>query len=163
MARRLKWIIALWLLSGIPLGVILLEGAIRIYPPFRRVPDAKEAGSIGGAWRDVQINAADGVPLRGWLVRPKQPNGNGTIVLHGVADGRAGIAARGRMLSEAGYTVLLPDARGHGVSGGEIISFGIRESDDLHRWADWFRAQERPMRLYGMGASMGAATSPARS
>ncbi len=157
MARRLTWIVGLWLLAGIPLGVILLEGSIRIYPLFRRVPVAKEADWIGGAWRNVQINASDGVALRGWLVRAKQPNGNGAILLHGVADGRAGIASRARMLSEAGYTVLLPDARGHGVSGGEIVTFGIRESDDLHRWADWFRAEERPAQLFGMGASMGAA------
>ena len=157
MGKTLKWILALWLVASIPLGVMLLEGSIRIYPAFRTIPDSKVADSIGGVWRDVQINGSDGVPLRGWVVRPKQSNGNGAIVLHGVADARDGISSRGRMLAEAGYTVLLPDARGHGVSGGEIISFGIRESDDLHRWADWFRAEERPKQLYGMGASMGAA------
>lgn len=157
MASKLKWIFILWLAADIPLGVILLEGSIRIYPPFRRIPDAKEAGRIGGAWREVRIHAGDGVPLRAWLVWPRQPNGNGAILLHGVADGRAGIASRAHMLADAGYTVLLPDARGHGVSGGEIISFGIREVDDLYRWADWFRTEVRPGRLYGMGASMGAA------
>ena len=150
-------VVAIWLLAGIPLGIILLEGSIRIYPQFRRQPDPKAADWIGSDWRDVQINAADGVPLRAWLVRPTQSNGNGAILLHGVADGRAGLASRAHMLVEAGYTVLLPDARGHGVSGGEIISFGVRESDDLHRWADWFRSEVRPAQLFGMGASMGAA------
>ena len=157
MGKTFKWILALWLVASIPLGIILLEGSIRIYPPFRKIPNPKMADTIGGAWSDVQIGASDGVALRGWLVRPKQSNGNGAIVLHGVADARAGTASRARMLAEAGFTVLLPDARGHGVSGGEIISFGVGESDDLHRWADWFRAQERPRQLYGMGASMGAA------
>ena len=156
MIRKLKWVLAIWLVAGIPLGVLLLEGSIRIYPPFRKLPEAKVAESLGGDWRDVQINARDGIPLRGWVVRPKQPNGNGAIVLHGVADARAGIASRARMLCDAGFTVLLPDSRGHGVSGGDTISFGIRESDDLHRWADWFRAEERPVHLFGMGASMGA-------
>ena len=83
MARPLQWIVTMWLIAGLPLGVILLEGSIRIYPQFRRLPDPKVADGLGGAWRDVQINARDGVPLRGWLVRPKQPNGNGAIVLHG--------------------------------------------------------------------------------
>lgn len=156
MIRTLKWILAVWLAASIPLGVLLLEGSIRIYPQFRKIPDAKVAGTLGGAWRDVQINARDGIPLRGWIVRPMQPNGNGAIVLHGVADARAGIASRAHMLSDAGFTVLLPDSRGHGVSGGDIISFGIRESDDLHRWADWFRAEERPVHIFGVGASMGA-------
>jgi pimeloyl-ACP methyl ester carboxylesterase len=51
----------------------------------------------------------------------------------------------------------MPDARGHGLSGGSIISYGIREAADVHTWVDWF-LQKRPVtHLYGLGQSMGAA------
>jgi len=157
MIAKLKWILIAWLLASIPLGVLLLEGSIRIYPPFRKLPDPKLAGTLGADWREVKIFARDGITLRGWLVHPREPNGKGAILLHGVADTRTGIAARGRMLADAGYTVLLPDSRGHGASEGDIVTFGIREADDVHRWADWFNATEHPVKLFGMGSSMGAA------
>ena len=56
----------------------------------------------------------------------------------------------------AGFTVLMPDSRGHGSSGGPIVTYGIRESDDVHRWADYL-LRRHPGRLYGLGQSMGAA------
>jgi pimeloyl-ACP methyl ester carboxylesterase len=53
--------------------------------------------------------------------------------------------------------VLTPDARGHGSSGGSVISYGIRESSDVHVWADWLLHTRPITRLYGLGESMGAA------
>jgi uncharacterized protein len=51
----------------------------------------------------------------------------------------------------------MPDARGHGSSGGSLISYGIRESADVHTWADWFLHKRPIAHLYGLGESMGAA------
>ncbi|MCX6628168.1 MAG: alpha/beta hydrolase, partial [Candidatus Solibacter sp.] len=52
--------------------------------------------------------------------------------------------------------VLTPDCRGHGTSGGDVISYGIREADDVHRWADLLMRRPGINRLYGLGQSMGA-------
>jgi uncharacterized protein len=103
----------------------------------------------------AQVTAADGVALQGWLFTPSQRNGAGVMLLHGVGDTRLGMMAHADFLLRAGYTVLTPDARGHGSSGGATITYGVREADDVHRWADWMRA--RIDRLYGLGESMGAA------
>jgi hypothetical protein len=56
-----------------------------------------------------------------------------------------------------GFTVLLPDFRGHGESGGQIITYGVKEAGDLHGWADWLLQDHSLNRLYGLGQSMGAA------
>jgi hypothetical protein len=63
----------------------------------------------------------------------------------------------GRWLVANHYSVLLPDARAHGLSGGAIATYGLLESDDIHRWADWLRKNEKPECIFGFGESMGAA------
>ena len=147
------------------LGVLLIiqlgEGAIRIAPQFRFPPDAHTADRIAtstaSTWKQVETHASDGVLLRASLFQPAQRNGGAVILLHGVADSRGGMLGHARYLLEAGYTCLLPDSRGHGISGGDVISYGIRESTDVARWADWLKRNVAPQRLYGMGESMGAA------
>jgi fermentation-respiration switch protein FrsA (DUF1100 family) len=43
------------------------------------------------------------------------------------------------------------------VSGGEIVTYGLKEAGDVHAWANWLFDTERPKALYGIGGSMGAA------
>jgi fermentation-respiration switch protein FrsA (DUF1100 family) len=52
--------------------------------------------------------------------------------------------------------VLAPDARGHGESGG-LATYGIREADDLRRWAAWLRRRAPDRCIYALGSSMGGA------
>jgi hypothetical protein len=62
-----------------------------------------------------------------------------------------------QILLAHGYTVLLPDSRAHGVSGGSLATFGFLEQDDIHQWVDFLSAEVHPECVYGMGESMGAA------
>ncbi len=107
--------------------------------------------------QDVTITAADGVLLKGWFVHPHDYNGNAVILLHGITDNREGVAGYGHLLLEHGYAVLLPDARRHGESGGELATYGVKESDDIRRWASWIYAHDPPQCVYGFGESYGAA------
>jgi pimeloyl-ACP methyl ester carboxylesterase len=108
-------------------------------------------------FRDASIAARDGAAIRGWFFRPAEANGSTVILLHGVSDNRLGMLGYGRWLLANRYSVLLPDARAHGLSGGNIATYGLLESDDIHRWADWIRETERPSCIFGFGESMGAA------
>jgi uncharacterized protein len=108
-------------------------------------------------FRDVEITAADGIKLRAWFMRPPQPNGDAVILLHGVGDNRMGMYGYGKWLVEHHYAVLMPDARAHGSSGGELSTYGLKEFDDIHRWVDWIEAAEHPRCMFGLGESMGAA------
>jgi len=139
--------LALWAISGI----VLCESTIRV--PRRPVL----ASSIPGASRgEVQITAADGAILHAWLFTPENANGNSVIVLHGISDTRMGALGLARLFAANHYTVLTPDSRGHGESGGELVTYGLREADDVHRWVDWLIASKHPRNVFGMGESLGA-------
>jgi pimeloyl-ACP methyl ester carboxylesterase len=104
----------------------------------------------------VSIRAADGVELRAWYSVPVHENGRAVILLHGIGDNRAGVAGYGSEFLAHGYRVLLPDSRAHGESGGELATYGWRESDDIHRWVLWLYDHGATC-VNGLGESMGAA------
>jgi dipeptidyl aminopeptidase/acylaminoacyl peptidase len=47
--------------------------------------------------------------------------------------------------------------RAEGESGGDFPTYGLKESDDVHRWFEWLVMQQHPKCVFGMGESMGAA------
>jgi len=79
------------------------------------------------------------------------------VLLHGITDNREGVAGYAGLFLQHGYAVLLPDARGHGESGGALATYGIKEADDLHRWVSWLYQHDPPQCVYGFGESYGAA------
>ena len=105
-------------------------------------------------FRDVELTSPDGAVLRAWYLRPQEANGDAVILLHGVTDNRMGVYPIGKFLVEHHYTVLMPDARHHGASGG-LTTYGVHEVDDIRRWVDWMENQHPARCLYGLGASMG--------
>jgi cephalosporin-C deacetylase-like acetyl esterase len=74
---------------------------------------------------NVEVVANDNVRLVAWWLRPATPNGNCVIVLHGIADSRAGSAGFAPMFLTQGYGVLGPDSRAHGESGREFVTYGL--------------------------------------
>lgn len=145
------------ILGGIGLAVIAMHPGRRPMSPADENAVRSYAGGNNIEFRDVNTNAADGVVLRGWFFRPPEANGNSVILLHGVSDNRLGVYGYGKWLIENHYSVLLPDARAHGVSGGDIATYGLKESDDIHRWVDWLEVNAEPRCVFGFGESMGAA------
>lgn len=79
------------------------------------------------------------------------------LVLHGVGDGKESQAGLGDALHAIGYAVLLADSRAHGESGGELVTFGVRERRDVRVWRDWLGRQGCGWAA-GVGASMGGST-----
>lgn len=106
---------------------------------------------------NIAITARDGAALRAWSIRPSHNNGNAVILLHGLADNRLGMTGYAELLLSRGFSVLMPDARAHGTSGGNLATFGLLESGDIHRWLDWLEQNDHPECIFGLGESMGAA------
>lgn len=162
--RRLRWFVVFFLLyiTLCAVGAIYLaDGTLH---PTRRTLTDEEGAAFASAVRamraelqDVSITTPDQVILRGWLLRPAASNGNAALLLHGLGDNRLGMTGYAQLLLAHGYTVLLPDARAHGVSGGELATYGLLERSDIHRWVDFLLAAAQPRCVYGMGESMGAA------
>jgi hypothetical protein len=61
------------------------------------------------------------------------------------------------MLVTHGYSVLMPDARAHGLRDGNLATFGLLARKDIHYWMDWLQTSRHPRCVYGFGESMGAA------
>jgi len=162
--RRLRWLIfALLLYSAFCSvgGVLLTDGALH---PARRSLTPEDAVAFGqsiqplhAVVQDVSITTPDAAILRGWLVRPPQPNGAAALLLHGLGDNRLGMTGYAQLLLAHGFTVLLPDARAQGLSGGTLATYGLLERRDIRQWADLLRAEVGAHCVYGMGESMGAA------
>ncbi len=158
-ATAIGLLLAVTLVAIAIAGVMLAEAAV--HParlPLRHLAMARaEAAQVGGVLQDVSITAGDGVQLRGWFAKPKSFNGSAVMLLHGVSDNREGAAGFAPMFLDAGYEVLSPDSRAHGVSGGRIATYGLLETDDIHRWVSWLEENQHPRCAYGFGESMGAA------
>ncbi|HEY1109496.1 MAG TPA: alpha/beta fold hydrolase [Opitutaceae bacterium] len=104
----------------------------------------------------VRFTATDGVALAGWFT-PSANNTKAVVLLHGNGSTRRQMLARAGPLHGAGYAVLLYDARGHGESGGALVSVGKYETRDLLGALAFVRAQgAREIGL--VGVSQGGAT-----
>ncbi|HYM78367.1 MAG TPA: alpha/beta hydrolase [Candidatus Dormibacteraeota bacterium] len=153
-------LISYLLLSAI-IGVII--AAVVLHPSRHRVPADELAKAP--AWAedddasiaDVSIVAADGALLKAWELRPEDFNGDTVLLLHGLRGNRLEMVNYADIFLAHGYGVLMPDARAHGDSGGDVATFGLLERDDIHRWVQWLHSNRRPRCVYGFGESMGAA------
>jgi len=154
-------VVAAWLAVCAAVGVVAADWALH---PMRRAPttaDVEQAKSIAArdhaALADVQVTADDGVTLRGWSMRPAAGNGDAVILLHGQSDNWVGMLGYADMLLRHGYAVVLPNARSHGASGGELATYGVKEAGDVRLWFDWVKKNDAPRCVDGLGESMGAA------
>jgi pimeloyl-ACP methyl ester carboxylesterase len=107
------------------------------------IREADSSFAVSGATReDFDVRAPDGVLLRGWKVRPKNPNGIWVLLFHGQADNRVGTIGQSEFLLRAGYSVVMMDARAHGASEGSIATYGWLERNDTRAIIDALLAQQ---------------------
>jgi fermentation-respiration switch protein FrsA (DUF1100 family) len=159
-----RWILRVglaYLAVSLAAGVVLGEFALQRGRLPGGGPDARSRAEAVASLRHarlepVHIAAADGVTLTGWLfTRGDAPRGT-VLVTHGSGGSRDHATAYAAFLLDAGFDVLAPDARGHGESGG-FATYGVREADDVLRWAAWIHARRPSECVYGLGTSMGGA------
>ena len=103
------------------------------------------------------IRSFDGLTLCGYLIQQENPRGV-VILCHGYTMQARGIAGPASWFFEHGYSVLLPDARGHGKSEGRFFGMGWPERRDMLGWIARVNdaMHTPPIILYGI--SMGGAT-----
>lgn len=114
------------------------------------------AERFGARLEDIEITVSDHTVLRAWFARPSISNGTDVILLHGVGDNRQGMMGFAELFLSKGFAVLVPDSRAQGESGGDFPTYGLKESEDVHRWIDWLVNRQPANCVFGMGESMGA-------
>lgn len=98
------------------------------------------------------------VRLKAYYLCPDKPQGT-VLTIHGWKD-----LAQYRMMDaldyyDNGYAVLVPDLRGHGLSGGRYVDLACRFKTDINAWIDYLIVHDRDHRPFILdGVSMGAAT-----
>jgi len=142
-------------------GIFVADGTL--HPARRPITPEDEstmrdiAHQMNSDLANVSITTPDAVTLRAWIIHPQRRNGDAVILLHGLADNRVGMTGYAQLLLANGFTVLLPDARAHGTSGGPLATYGLLESHDIHQWFDFLATQDHPACIFGFAESMGAA------
>jgi alpha-beta hydrolase superfamily lysophospholipase len=113
----------------------------------------------------ARVEMPDKTPIDAWAIKHRSPRDRsapaaGTaLILHAMRYGKGsypyfGVAER---LARRGFDVVLVDLRGHGQSGGEFCTFGVKERDDLKRVMDNFIAEHGVSdKVYVFGAGLGA-------
>lgn len=159
--RALLFALLIYLVLCSTAGVLIADHALR--PARRPLTHGQQetmreiARRLNADLEDVSVVAPDNVVLRAWLVRPEPGNGDAVVLLHGLGDNRFGMSGYAQLFLAHGYSVLMPDARAHGASGGEFATYGLLERNDIHRWFDFVAGNTNAQCIFGFGESMGAA------
>ncbi|HET9400237.1 MAG TPA: alpha/beta fold hydrolase [Candidatus Acidoferrales bacterium] len=122
--------------------------------------DARAGFSMVGAVpQDVTVRASDGAVLRGWKVPAPHPKGAWVLLLHGRSHNRTAMLPYAKLLLNAGYGVVMMDARNQGASGGSMSTYGLLERQDSRVIVDHLESSEGASHIFALGESMGAAVA----
>ena len=145
-------------LAGL-VGYIVGPGALyplRLNP--ERMQQAQEMLQQTKAIReDFAVQTQDHIELLGWKIQAAKPNGDWVLLFHGVSDNRTGVLGAAEILLRHGFSVVMMDSRAHGMSGGDMATYGWKERYDTVAIVDALYATENVRHLFALGVSMGAA------
>jgi fermentation-respiration switch protein FrsA (DUF1100 family) len=125
-----------------------------VHPRRLEPPSGEYLRQNGVEYRELELLTFDGVRLAAWYT----PSKNDALILvaHGYGDRRSEDFFS--LFAEHGYGVLAWDFRGHGVSGGEMVTLGYNEVLDVEAALAYALAQPDVDHIGGWGGSMGAVT-----
>lgn len=150
-----------WRLVLLPVAVVVLVlvaatalavmYAVAPRPPLGSGTPADE----GLGFREVGFTTGDGVEVSAWFVPSR--NGAAVVLRHGAGSTRTSTLRQAALLADHGYGVLMPDARGHGLSGGEGMDLGWYGDLDTSAAVTFLARQDGvvPARIGVVGLSMG--------
>lgn len=108
--------------------------------------------------QDVYVASRDGLRLHGLWVPAENPKGT-VLLAHGY---RSTMLVDFGMVFELyhdmGMNLLLPEQRAHGKSQGKLITFGVKESEDMLYWLELHNRKLGNYPVILSGLSMGAST-----
>lgn len=151
-----------WLLTGaVALGVsryIFHKALRRSLAPSREIPTI-EPKAFGLTFQEVCFPTANQCQLKGWLIPAAGSDRSpAAILLHGWGGNAATLLPLAQPLHDAGFTVLLFDARCHGRSDEDSFASLPRFAEDMEHALDWLQSQPQidPRRIALIGHSVGA-------
>jgi fermentation-respiration switch protein FrsA (DUF1100 family) len=131
-------------------------------PPVKREPNWLYTQTLEDLW----VKADDGLMLHAYYLAAPAAGGTGERTFPGAAILAHGYNGDGRQLDvfarifheKFGMPVLLPEARGYGLSQGDYIGFGWPERLDMQAWFRLLK-ERGTEQIVLFGVSMGASTA----
>jgi pimeloyl-ACP methyl ester carboxylesterase len=153
-------ILGLMLTIGGIVAFTLLTAIVARKVTTRRPPDpADPPSNYGIAYEEVHFASRDKTPLVGWWIPARVPGAFTIILCHGQNGSMDHDTRQMVPLHRAGFNVLMFDMRAHGRSGGDQITMGMYEKEDLLGALDHLDTAHGVVRVGVLGFSMGAATA----
>jgi fermentation-respiration switch protein FrsA (DUF1100 family) len=125
-----------------------------VHPRRLEPPSGELLRENGISYQEIELLTSDGIRLAAWYT----PSQNGALILvaHGYGDRRP--EEFYSLFAGHGYGVLAWDFRGHGASGGDLVTLGYNEVLDVETALEYALAQPDVEHIGGWGGSMGAVT-----
>jgi alpha-beta hydrolase superfamily lysophospholipase len=97
------------------------------------------------------------IPIESWYSKTDSVAKGTVILVHGVMINKGIVLTEAEQFRLMGYNVMLLDLRGHGHSGGNSTTMGVKETEEVKKAYDYIQSKgEKNIFLWGM--SMGAVT-----
>ncbi len=141
------------------LGLPFVMASVMVFRPKVGLTDDPQT-QLGYPFQKAEFVTTDDVPIRGWFIPSgDKPSKDTVIVCHGLGANKSNQLTLAAHFVPQGFNLLIFDFRAHGESGGQISSFGDLERNDVLAAVHWLRENHpnQSRRIYGVGASMGAA------
>jgi alpha-beta hydrolase superfamily lysophospholipase len=106
------------------------------------------------AYENIQLRTSDHIPIDAWYSKTDSAKAC-VILVHGYTTNKSYTNDFGAMFKKWGYSVLSFDLRGHGRSGGNTTTFGMKETDELTK-AFEFAKEKGHSKIIVYGGSLGA-------
>lgn len=109
------------------------------------------------AYKELNIETDTGLFLHGWHILPPAccKELPGLLILHDLNKSKLNELVKARDFANRGFQVFLFDLRAHGLSGGDICTFGYKERFDISRLIDSLSARTDVNRFAILGTGLG--------
>jgi uncharacterized protein len=106
---------------------------------------------------ELEQTSYDGLTLKAIYLEHENPSGKVVILAHGYRGHKEQMDDYAKLYYDQGFSVLMPDARGHGESEGDYIGYGWHDRKDYQKWIDILIEEKQATDIILHGNSMGAA------
>lgn len=108
---------------------------------------------------EVSVTSKNNYRLYGTYIKNSRPTKNTIILIHDLSGSRWSELKYLDMYLDKGFNVLIYDARNHGHSGGNNVTYGYYEKYDLDRWVTWAYGKNKDGIIGVQGEGLGAVTA----
>ena len=109
-------------------------------------------------YTDEYITSFDNLKLHSYKILNENPSNKWAIVVHGYTSEGLKMSSYAKNFYNAGYNIIVPDLRAHGLSEGNYIGMGWDDRFDIISWINYVLNENSNSEIVLFGVSMGAST-----